>query len=143
MQRELGVGVRGPRSLTPLLKPGLVRHSPCTFLIRTPIPLAHAVLEVEPVECQALPHEPTGGRHPSVEGVPKPLPGPGVQSLNASPQRDPDGPASTPSPSHAEATMASNAKRFVTLASRDFCRASVADTASATFPSSFAVKGQK
>ena len=62
MQGEPGVGVRGPGSLTPLLKVGLVQHSPRTFLIRSSVPLAHAVPEVEPVECPALPHKPTRGR---------------------------------------------------------------------------------
>ena len=53
--REPGAVVRGPGSLTPPLKPGLFWLSPRTFLIRSPIPLAHAVLGESPVELQALP----------------------------------------------------------------------------------------
>ena len=62
MQGEPGVGVRGLGSLTPLLKPGLVRFSPYIFLTRLPIPLAPAMLEENPVELQALPRGPTRGQ---------------------------------------------------------------------------------
>jgi len=58
-------------------------------------------------------------------------------------RKDPDVPASTPSPSHAEATTACSAERSATSASRDFYRVSAAETASATFPSSSVVKGKK
>ena len=54
MQGEPSTGVTGLGSLTPLLKLGLVRLSPRTFLIRSPIPLAHTVLGEDPVELQAL-----------------------------------------------------------------------------------------
>jgi len=63
MQGEPGAGVTGQGSLTPLPKPGLVRHSPRRFPISLPIPLAHAAPEVGPVEHQALLHGPTGERH--------------------------------------------------------------------------------
>jgi hypothetical protein len=49
---------------------------------------------------------------------------------------DPDAPAVTPSPSHAEATTAPRAERSATSASRDFYRASAAEATSATFFSS-------
>ena len=61
MQGEPGAGVRGLGSPTPPLRPGLVR-SPRTFLIRLPIPLAHVVLEENPMEPQAMLHGPIGGQ---------------------------------------------------------------------------------
>ena len=54
LQGEPGAGDRGLGSLTPFLGPGRFMPSPCTFLIRSPMPLAHDVLGESLTEPQAL-----------------------------------------------------------------------------------------